>query len=92
MSARVLVLEDDDGIRASLAMALEDEGYQVLQYAEAESALHAVRAAGVDLMLVDLMLGGPGRVHVHPAGTPGDPGTDHRRQRPERNQRHRRGP
>jgi DNA-binding response OmpR family regulator len=58
MSARVLVLEDDDGIRASLAMALEDEGYQVLQYAEAESALHAVRAAGVDLMLVDLMLGG----------------------------------
>jgi DNA-binding response OmpR family regulator len=58
MSARLLVLEDDDGIRASLALALEDEGYQVLPYAEAESALQAVRAIGVDLMLVDLMLGG----------------------------------
>jgi DNA-binding response OmpR family regulator len=58
MSARLLVLEDDDGIRASLTMALEDEGYEVLPYAEAESALDAVRAAGVDLMLVDLMLGG----------------------------------
>ena len=58
MSARVLVLEDDDGIRASLAMALDDEGYQVLEHADAESALQAVRAAGVDLMLVDLMLGG----------------------------------
>jgi DNA-binding response OmpR family regulator len=58
VSARLLVLEDDDGIRASLALALEDEGYLVLQHAEAESALQAVRAGGVDLMLVDLMLGG----------------------------------
>jgi DNA-binding response OmpR family regulator len=54
----LLVLEDDDGIRASLALALEDEGYQVVQCADAETALEAVRADGVDLMLVDIMLGG----------------------------------
>ncbi len=54
----LLVLEDDDGIRASLTLALEDEGYQVVQCADAETALEAVRADGVDLMLVDIMLGG----------------------------------
>jgi len=58
MATRLLVLEDDDGIRSSLALALEDEGYEVLQHADAESALEAVERAPVDLMLVDLMLGG----------------------------------
>ncbi|MGL5859506.1 MAG: winged helix-turn-helix domain-containing protein [Angustibacter sp.] len=55
---RLLVLEDDDGIRTSLALALDDEGYDVVECADAESALDAVRARGVDLMLVDIMLGG----------------------------------
>jgi DNA-binding response OmpR family regulator len=56
--ARLLVLEDDDGIRASLSLALEDEGFDVVQSADAEGALAAVREHGVDLMLVDIMLGG----------------------------------
>ncbi|MGL4174263.1 MAG: response regulator [Actinomycetota bacterium] len=55
---RLLVLDDDDGIRASLALAMEDEGYDVVECADAESALDVVRANGVDLMLVDIMLGG----------------------------------
>ena len=58
MSTRLLVLEDDDGIRSSLALTLEDEGYEVLQHADAEDALRAVEQDGIDLMLVDLMLGG----------------------------------
>jgi DNA-binding response OmpR family regulator len=57
MATRILVLEDDDGLRASLRMVLEDDGYDVLDAADAEHALEAV-ATGVDLMLVDLMLGG----------------------------------
>jgi DNA-binding response OmpR family regulator len=56
---RLLMLEDDAGLRASLRMVLEDEGYQVVEAADAERALQVVaEAAGVDLMLVDLMLGG----------------------------------
>jgi DNA-binding response OmpR family regulator len=55
---RLMVLEDDDGIRTSLALALEDEGYEVVECADAETALDAVRAERVDLMLVDIMLGG----------------------------------
>jgi DNA-binding response OmpR family regulator len=54
----LLVLEDDDGIRTALRMALEDEGYRVLDAASAEDALRLVAEHEVDLMLVDLMLGG----------------------------------
>jgi len=56
---RLLVLEDDDGLRASLRMVLEDEGYHVIEAADAERGLEVVAdPAGVDLMLVDLMLRG----------------------------------
>lgn len=58
VAGRLLVLDDDDGIRLALRMALEDEGYDVLDRPSAESALDAVRAEPVDVMLVDLMLGG----------------------------------
>jgi DNA-binding response OmpR family regulator len=58
MPTRLLVLEDDDGIRRSLALSLEDEGYDVVQHADAESALETVEREHIDLMLVDLMLGG----------------------------------
>ncbi|KQW50936.1 two-component system response regulator [Nocardioides sp. Root1257] len=56
---RLLMLEDDAGLRASLRMVLEDDGYQVVESAEAEHALEVVAGqASPDLMLVDLMLGG----------------------------------
>lgn len=55
---RLLVLEDDDGIRVSLAMAMEDEGYQTTIHAAAEAALRDPSLGEVDVFLVDLMLGG----------------------------------
>ncbi|ADU47636.1 response regulator transcription factor [Intrasporangium calvum] len=58
MALTILVLEDDDGIRASLAMSIEGEGDTPLPHASAESALDAVRSQPIDVMLVDLMLGG----------------------------------
>ena len=59
MARRLLVLEDDDNIRAVLRLALEDEGYQVVERgARAEAALAAVAGLDLDAMLVDLMLGG----------------------------------
>lgn len=58
MALRLLILEDDDGIRTALRMALEDEGYAVSDYADGEEALRAVQEQPFDLMLVDLMLGG----------------------------------
>jgi DNA-binding response OmpR family regulator len=58
MVTRLLVLEDDAGLRASLRMVLEDEGYEVVEAADAERGLEVVADPGVDVMLVDLMLGG----------------------------------
>ncbi|MEO7058972.1 MAG: response regulator transcription factor [Lapillicoccus sp.] len=54
----LLVLEDDDGIRAALGLAMEDEGYEVIEAASAEAALVLVGRTPPDVMLVDLTLGG----------------------------------
>lgn len=54
---QVLIVEDDDRIRAVLRLALEDEGYQVVEAADTPSALAEVRSSLPDLVMVDLMLG-----------------------------------
>jgi DNA-binding response OmpR family regulator len=58
VGAKLLVVEDDDRIRAALRLALEDEGYEVAEAPDAESALTQLRTQGPpDVMIVDLMLG-----------------------------------
>ncbi|MEV4416605.1 response regulator transcription factor [Catellatospora sp. NPDC049609] len=54
----VLVIEDDDRIRLSLTLALEDEGYTVHAAATAEEGLLRQRREPADTVLVDLMLPG----------------------------------
>jgi two-component system response regulator RegX3 len=54
----VLVVEDDDRIRLSLELALEEEGYQVTAVPTAEQALVAHQKDPVETVLVDLMLPG----------------------------------
>jgi len=55
---RILTIEDDHRIRASLRLALEDEGYAVLEAESGESALDVHGREDVDMVLVDLMLPG----------------------------------
>ncbi len=55
---RLLVLEDDEGLRRSLRLVLEADGYEVAEAADAEVALGLVDGGAIDLMLVDLMLTG----------------------------------
>jgi two-component system response regulator RegX3 len=55
---RLLIIEDDDRIRLSLKLALEDEGYAVRDVATAEEGLAEHASAEADLVLVDLMLPG----------------------------------
>jgi len=54
----VLLIEDDDRIRLSLTLGLEDEGYAVRGAATAEDGLVAQRRDPADTVLVDLMLPG----------------------------------
>jgi DNA-binding response OmpR family regulator len=54
-----MIVEDDDRVRASLRLALEDEGYTITEAPDAETALDSVRRSGPpEMMVVDLMLGG----------------------------------
>ena len=54
----VLVVEDDDRIRLSLTLALEDEGHTVVAAASAERALAEHARSPAEVVLVDLMLPG----------------------------------
>lgn len=56
--ASVLVIEDDDRIRLSLVLALEDEGYRADGAASAEEGLERQRTEPADTVLIDLMLPG----------------------------------
>ncbi len=58
MGTRILLVEDDDGIRALAEMSLEDAGFEVDACASGESALVSFGRRSPDLLLVDLMLGG----------------------------------
>jgi DNA-binding response OmpR family regulator len=52
----ILFIEDDDQIRLALAMALEDEGYQVDEAPDGASGLAAFAERQPDLVLLDLRL------------------------------------
>ena len=52
----LLFIEDDDGIRLALSMALEDEGYDVRQAPNGEDGLAEFRRTPPDLVLLDLRL------------------------------------
>jgi two-component system, OmpR family, response regulator RegX3 len=54
----VLIVEDDDRIRLSLLMALEEEGYTATGAATAEEGLITQARHPSDVVLVDLMLPG----------------------------------
>ena len=52
----ILVIEDDEPIRRGIADALEFAGYAVREAADGEAGLRMAFGAGVDLILLDLML------------------------------------
>jgi len=52
----LLFIEDDDGIRLALSMALEDEGYTVRQAPNGSDGLAEFDASTPDLVLLDLRL------------------------------------
>lgn len=58
MAVRILTVEDDERIRTSVRLALEDEGWEVDESPNGEEALAAFRRAPADVVLVDIMLPG----------------------------------
>ena len=56
--ARILVVDDEPGIRSSLSGVLEDEGYEVDTVADGEQCLDRVAAQNYDVVLLDVWLPG----------------------------------
>ncbi|HZQ40778.1 MAG TPA: response regulator, partial [Rhizomicrobium sp.] len=56
---RILVVEDDEGVRAAVVDMLTDLGYQVQHAAHAEDALKILERGGVDLLFTDVVMPGP---------------------------------
>ncbi len=58
MSTKILTVEDDERIRMSVRLALEDEGYEVAEAESGEDALLAFGHNPADVVLIDIMLPG----------------------------------
>ncbi|SMC26250.1 Response regulator receiver domain-containing protein [Desulfacinum hydrothermale DSM 13146] len=53
---RILVIEDDEGLRDLLQNFLEETGYQVVQAADGLEGMEAIEKESFDLIVVDVML------------------------------------
>ena len=53
---RLLVVEDDNALRAALMAALQSGGYQVVEAANGEAALRVLAAGAVSLVLTDIQM------------------------------------
>jgi len=56
--ARILIVDDEPGIRESLSAILEDEGYEAETAASGEECLEALRERSYALVLLDIWLPG----------------------------------
>jgi len=56
--ARILIVDDESGIRESLTGIFEDEGYQTGASASGEECLEVVRKSSYDVILLDVWLPG----------------------------------
>ena len=53
---KVLIAEDDEGIRQGLREVIEGEGYQVIEAADGQQALDLFKEHTPDLALLDIMM------------------------------------
>ena len=54
--ARILVADDEAGVRGFLRAVLEQGGYEVIEAADGKQALRQARAGDVDLVITDLVM------------------------------------
>lgn len=53
---KIILVDDDRNITASLSMVLESEGFSVETYSDGESGLDAVKRVGPDLVVLDIKM------------------------------------
>lgn len=63
----ILIVEDDQDLRESLAAALRDEGYDALSAQDADEAITSVKAHKVNIIFMDICLPDMNGVKVYKA-------------------------
>jgi len=58
MTARILIVDDDELVRVNLELVLSLEGYQVVTADSGLAALRLVETRGVDLVVLDITMSG----------------------------------
>ena len=58
MTAKIMVVDDEPGIRRLLISLLEDEGYEVVSTGDGKKAVELATSEQPDLVITDLMLPG----------------------------------
>ena len=61
---RILVVDDDEGIRENIAELLDAEDYRVISAANADEALRILKSQKFDLLLTDFQMPGPNGVEL----------------------------
>ncbi|MCK4728855.1 MAG: response regulator [Desulfobacterales bacterium] len=54
--ARILVIDDDDQIRAMLQQVLQREGYEVIEAADGKPGMRLFRERGAELIITDIIM------------------------------------
>ncbi len=63
-AATILVVDDEPGVRSLLRRCLEGDGYAVIESEDISDVLSRVREGGVDLITLDLNLGGESGIEI----------------------------
>ncbi len=56
MKRKIALVDDDRGLLISVAMALEDKGFEVQTFTDSQHAWHALRRSDIDLAVLDIKM------------------------------------
>lgn len=56
MAETILVVDDDEGVRAVVQQALLTQGYTVLETGDPQQAIHIAKYQRIDLLLTDVIM------------------------------------
>ncbi len=71
---QIVVIDDDEGNRRGIEMALRKDGYVVTSFASGEEGLQHLRTRGADLLVTDIRMPGMDGLEVLRAARAADPG------------------
>jgi CheY-like chemotaxis protein len=61
---KLLIADDEDGVRSLVRMTLENDAYEILEARDGDEALAVAREQGPDLMFLDVMMPGESGIQV----------------------------